>query len=118
MITENSIYWITRLDYFCNFCWAMGILLVIFATFGVIVGFINWFEEEDKRGLKLFLPALFLSLLIVFGSLFIPTTKEMCAIKIIPKITNSEKVQELPNKVVDLAEEWIEELKPKKEKIK
>ena len=45
--------------------------------------------------------------------IFIPTTKEMCAIKIIPRVVNNEKVQELPEKFVELANEWVEELKPK-----
>ena len=39
----------------------------------------------------------------------------MCAIKAIPVIVNNEQVQELPNKVVELANEWIDELKPNKE---
>ena len=45
--------------------------------------------------------------------MFVPTTKEMCAIKLVPMIANDEQVQELPNKVVDLANEWLDELKPK-----
>lgn len=45
---------------------------------------------------------------------FTPSTKQMAAIMIVPKITNSEKVQTIGNKVYDLAVEWMEELKPNK----
>jgi len=45
---------------------------------------------------------------------FLPTTKQACAIYVIPRIVNNKEVQELPEKVVDLANEWLEELKPKK----
>ena len=42
----------------------------------------------------------------------IPTTKEMCAIIVIPKIANSEPVQEIGSGIVDLAREWINEIRP------
>jgi hypothetical protein len=44
----------------------------------------------------------------------IPSTKQMAAIMIVPKIANSEKVQTIGNKVYDLAVEWMEELRPTK----
>lgn len=44
----------------------------------------------------------------------IPSTKQMAAILIVPKIANSEKVQTIGNKVYDLATAWMEELKPSK----
>jgi len=45
---------------------------------------------------------------------FIPTTKQMAAIMIVPRLANSERVQNIGNKVYDLAVEWMEELKPTK----
>jgi hypothetical protein len=47
-------------------------------------------------------------------SAFVPSTRQMAAIMIVPKIANSEKVQTIGNKVYDLAVEWMEELKPNK----
>jgi hypothetical protein len=52
---------------------------------------------------------------IVMVATFIPSTKQMAAIMIAPKIANSEKVQTIGNKVYDLAVEWMEELKPNKQ---
>jgi len=45
---------------------------------------------------------------------YIPSSKEMAAILIIPKIANNTKVSEMPNKLLDLANSWIEELAPKR----
>jgi len=74
-----------------------------------------WLIEESevaKRVCKFIcLPTLLFGLL-GFSSLFIPTTKEYCAIKAIPMIVNNDEVQEIPDKVLELATEWIEELKP------
>lgn len=46
----------------------------------------------------------------------VPTTKEMAAIVVIPRVANSESVQGLGEGVVDLAKAWMAELKPDKVK--
>ena len=38
----------------------------------------------------------------------------MAAIIIVPRIVNSEKVQTVGNRLYDLAVEWMDELKPRK----
>ncbi|MBP5784489.1 MAG: hypothetical protein J6W16_02760 [Methanobrevibacter sp.] len=45
--------------------------------------------------------------------MFIPTTKEMAAIYIIPKIMNNENLNNIGNEMLNLANEWIKELHPK-----
>ena len=45
----------------------------------------------------------------------IPTTREAAAIVMVPAIANNEKVQTVGNKLYDLAAEWLDELRPKKE---
>lgn len=118
MITESQIYWITRLTSF-------KVATIIFGLFLIMVWVVCWLmchslleELKEKAAKKLAIVNCFTWLvpfLFLFGSAFIPTTKEMCAIKIIPVIANNEQVQELPSQIVELAGEWIEELKPKKE---
>lgn len=46
----------------------------------------------------------------------LPSTREIAAILIVPRIANSEKVQQADNKLYDLAVEWMDELRPKKAK--
>jgi hypothetical protein len=45
----------------------------------------------------------------------LPTTREMAAILVVPRIANSEKVQTVGNHLYDLAVEWMEELRPAKD---
>jgi len=122
VITESTIYWVTRLD---NIKIALGFITILPCVLAAI-----WFmvalmvytfpdydsqKQEAKEHIRKALPTLIVFFVFAIGNIFIPSTKEMCAIKIIPRIVNNEQVQELPNKIVELANEWIEELKPKSE---
>lgn len=50
-----------------------------------------------------------------FVGFVLPTTKQMAAIIVIPKIVNNEKIQEIPPKLIQLGstylEDWINEMK-------
>ena len=65
--------------------------------------------------------ALAISLLFYSGSKLVPTTKQMCAIIVVPKIINaaaeSETLKKIPAQVLTLTSEWLEELRPSKEDI-
>ena len=120
MITESTIYWITRLDEVKELFFEIGIVLTVFTVATLLVGgliILDGTTTEAKWGKKVLrkIPVIVLSALLFFiVSVLTPTTKEMCAIKIVPLIANDEQVQELPSKFVDLANEWFEELKPNK----
>lgn len=53
--------------------------------------------------------ALIMSVLVIG---LVPTTKDAAAMIVIPRIANSQTVQEIGESVVGLAKEWCEELKP------
>ncbi|GAF94385.1 unnamed protein product, partial [marine sediment metagenome] len=118
MITETEMYWLTRLTSLKEGVAGIGVGVMILFGILAFLGFMGWVMEQSEYGkkwLKISLLFFVLGGLIVFSNIFIPTTKEMCAIKAIPVIVNNEQVQELPNKVVELANDWIDELKPNKE---
>ena len=128
MITESGIYWITRMDYIQTALFVLGgittglaVVSFVISAFCCMTNVIRG-DSDAKRMMvvskKTFLASTVCGL--IFGSIllsacFVPSTKEMCAIKIIPRIVNNKEVQELPNKVVELANEWLEDLRPKKE---
>ena len=121
MITESEMYWLTRLTSLKEGVMGIGIgVMILFGIIGMI-GIMGWILEKSEYGKKWFrlsIPIFILGGLITASNIFIPTTKEMCAIKAIPwiaMIVNNKQVQELPNKVVELANEWSAELKPNKE---
>jgi len=67
-----------------------------------------------KRHFKWLLP---LSLFFALTAAFIPSTKEMAALIVVPKIceaaTSNKELMALPGDIVSLASAWIKELRPK-----
>ena len=131
-MTSMQMYWITRLD-------GIVTLLAVLASFLCVLSvimFVNgrsersavkeWSWDTDKSiaarhefGRKLCKASLVTfpaSILLYILLVMIPTTKQMAAILVIPRIANSEKVQQVGNKLYDLAVQWMDELKPKKER--
>ena len=114
-ITPEMMYWLTRCD---NICTASSIFSVLFGI-GAVVAVIFLFVEGDS--VKFFQKMIFVFFLLLFFSstaicVFVPTTREMAAIYVVPKIANSETVKDLGEGVVTLASEWIQELRPNKQK--
>lgn len=127
-ITQSSIYWITRLDHINS---ALITFLVIssFITVIGVIGFLvnkadlmqyadgNYTNREAKVYAKIFKRIFQVSIpvfvLCLAGVLFVPTTKEVCAIKIIPALVNNQQIQGVGTDVLQLAQDWINELKPK-----
>lgn len=103
MITESTIYWVTRLDAFNNLVTAVSLISVIFLIASGIASGIVMGERQsvlNDKG-KLILPLKFLIgsiiSLVVCATLlvFVPTTKEYAAMKILPKIANDEALNTL-----------------------
>lgn len=120
MITPWNIYWITRLD---EISVAVGILAavpfvgIIIALIGLLNASIELGIERDakdrvvKRIKQVMICGTVLGFLTLLNA-FIPSTKQMAAIVVIPKIANSETVCELGQGVKELALDWLKELKP------
>lgn len=125
MITPTTMYWLTRLDGIHNFSILLTIILLLGTAICFPLGNILADTKKDcvtteedavkyrKIGERLLSCTKWcVAAWIVFVSswLFLPTTKEMAAILIVPKVANSEKVQEIGGSLFDLAVEWMEEL--------
>lgn len=116
-ITPMELYWITRLD---NIYFFMGVLVVIFTiatiVLGICLGMANIDDDfEDKRKIirKPFYIILPITIVMMFVGCFIPSTKEMAAIIIVPKVVNSDFVQtKLPKEadiLYELTKAWLTE---------
>lgn len=114
MITSWQLYGLTRLDRvgcFFNVCAAMGLTMSVISFFALFVfpDDLKYQPQKFKWIWKLWAVTALVSIL----SGLTPTTHEMAAILVIPKIANNQKVKELPDKILTLADEWLEALKPK-----
>lgn len=121
MVTLTQMYWLTRLDSICNTLGTIFICLLVAIAALAVAGAIprdSLCDESHMQGKRLhaLLPRFAVAALAVaVVGAFIPTTKEMAAILVIPRIANSETVQQLGEGVVELAKAWMVELAPKKE---
>lgn len=125
MLTESNIYWITRLDEIKNTASGIGVIAcLLIVCGGIIFTFVqvnNDLENDFKhvRKLSWVIPGLgiLLSIFCMLINTFVPTTKEMAAIIVIPKLIqtfeNNEHLQKFPAKIIALAESWMEEISPK-----
>lgn len=142
MITPMQMYWLVKLDDIR--CFFDGIftlpcvvafagvagsvictLMYLFAGNGSYDMFSGKSDEEFKDIRSLLLTWRKLLLTIALAAIgvamalsglyhFTPTTKQMAAVVVVPKIANSEKVQVAGNKLYELAVEWMDELRPHK----
>ena len=147
MITTTEMYWLTRLDSVkellsCGLepCFIFFTVLLLGATvlafcFGTFTGNrpYEMFDHRSDEELKVVharfrrvsrwcaafgCVALAMAVVCPVLKALVPTTREMAAIIMVPAIANNEKVQTVGNKLYDLATEWLDELRPKKEKAK
>ena len=134
-MTETTMYWITRLDGVRSLLNGSGILCgVVFfvgALFWVIAASIRKANERYNRDdhvdsdwaqakaientAKPFaLWGLALSTALSVAHVFIPTTREMVAIKVVPAIASPdmcEKLKDVSRDFVDVAAEWLKDVK-------
>lgn len=108
MITEEMLYWIFRLNAIKGFCFIfllVGGLTTVLLTAHLIIDkdYIDFSDYFYKR-LLIFVKSMYILISIAILTLiFLPSTKEMAAIKLIPVIYNSDFVQkELPKEGKEL----------------
>ena len=111
MVTTAQMYWLLMLD---NIRALIGIVCII--SFGAacvccLAHQMNYIIDDTVRvkckawGIRL--AAMFAVLMMCLT--FIPSTRQLATIIIVPKIVNNEKVQTAGNKLYDLAVEWMED---------
>lgn len=98
MISEFSLYWILKLDDICRALFALS--LTAFAI-SMITGFIWGVQTTEgeyaaaRTARNICKKSLLISVILFSVYTFIPTTKQIAAIKVIPAITNSDIASEL-----------------------
>ena len=109
------VYWVLMLD---NIQIAFGLILffsiigfiISLVTFGILIS--DAYDEEDEKPFrslrrKIIKP---LSIIIVLSSfilIFMPSTEQLAAIYLIPKIVSNQSIKQLPPKLSKLALEYV-----------
>lgn len=108
MITPMQMYWLLKLDDIRVLCvLATGIML--FFTF---VSLVAYNEEADRNVKKVATVGFVLCLFGIglFGGAltFLPSTKQMATIYVVPAIANNEKIQQLGGKALDISNQLLD----------
>ena len=111
MITHTQMYWLTVLNGIIGLWVAFAVVSVV-----LLVATVAYIADNDNcpRAKALACAAFTWLILSLTGVALTPTTRQMAAIVVIPKVVNSEKVQTAGNKLYELAVEWMEALRPKR----
>ena len=111
-ITPMTVYWITRVDDIQGTFLLLGgislVVVVVGITMGAIASDLDYDEKFNWSLFKWF----FVPIVCGAFAALIPSSRDLAAMYVIPKIANNQKVQEIPSKILDLANDWLEHLKP------
>jgi len=107
IITVSQMYWLTRLDMIKS----ASELVIVFALTTAVVGTIAWIchavdEASLPKPIKYLAIAGWLG--VILGGavqVFVPTTKEMLVITIVPQIVNNQKVQKVATDSLGIAQD-------------
>ena len=127
MITTAQMYWLTKLDdirqalgsiIWVPIAWIAIVAVVSFCAFAAYADMDSVRSVVIGRIKKASWTCVLMVLWIVATQIavaLVPSTAQMAAIVVVPRIVNNEQVQTVGNRLYDLATEWLDELRPKKE---
>ena len=120
-ITPSTIYWVAQCDCIRDACIPIIIFGVLLSVVSVAITMCTFCDDAPDHVCRCRWIATAVSLALiattiagVLGRIFVPTTKTVAAMYVIPAVANNEKVQTVGNRLYDLAIEWMDELKPAK----
>lgn len=103
MITTEMVYWIVMLDKIS------GAFLVSAATFGFILLLFAVYTITDGDDFPWHYPVwVVLELFFICGAVFVPNTKQMATIYLLPKVVNNEKIQDIGERTLDTGDKILQ----------
>ena len=113
-ITGFQIYLMTRLDGLKVSITIAGAAVAILSLFFFYLSIDDKEHKIESWLMKVSICGLVVSVLLAFGNIMIPTTKEAAAIVVLPRVVNSSEVKKTCGELYSLAMGWIDYLKPPK----
>lgn len=114
MITESMVYWILTLDSICHFLCVIAVCAAGFAVVMLLSCLINFCENDFdayKTARRFCCKSGIVSIACFFSLTFIPSTKQMAMIKVIPAIANSEIAGEMSKDAKELYKMGVDAIK-------
>lgn len=112
-ITPATLYWITRLDEINCLCAIIAVFSIIAFTIGFImlIASLDCNDEYCEAGKKITKATGIIATLALTIGLFVPTSKEMAMIYVVPHLAESQVVKQDIPEVYDLGvkalKDWL-----------
>jgi len=125
-MTTWQMYWLVKCDairLFMNVPAWIGVGFFIIGAISFCIGLNDEATRTEQTnaigfGKRMLIIGLCLIAFFAVPTTLIPSTKEVCAIIVVPKVINSVKgsdmMKGLPNRVVEFAYDWMDEMSPDK----
>jgi hypothetical protein len=115
MITESMIYWILKLDNIVD----MFVILAIISILSSVITLGIWFVKRDDcynnenldKYVKISVISFALFIVFLMMSTFIPSTKQMATIKIVPIIAKDEITKEIKGDAKEIYKLGVQAIK-------
>ena len=103
MITTEMVYWIVMLDKISD------AFLIFAVTFGFILFLFAGYTITDGDDFPWHYPVwVVLELFFICGAVFVPNTKQMATIYLLPKVVNNEKIQDIGERTLDTGDKILQ----------
>lgn len=112
-MTPTELYWLTRCDNIiavCTIILAIAIIAAVVTTFILTAGMLDT-DKQEIACRKARIISIIAIIICMLACMFMPTTKECIAIKVIPQIAtteNCEKLKTINSQLLDSAIKWLE----------
>ena len=110
MITPMQMYWLLKLDDISGFCTVALFVSLFLLWIGMTaywIGDENANEKDKKTVRILFCLAVISGIFFGCVKTFLPSTKQMAAIYVIPAIANNEKIRQIGNDTLDITNQLL-----------
>ena len=103
MITTEMVYWIIMLDKISVAFYLASALL------GVVLLAFTLATIADRSEFQWHYPVwIVLELFFICGAVFLPNTKQMATIYLLPKVVNNEKIQSIGERTLDTGDKLLQ----------
>lgn len=102
MITASELYWILMLDNISATIVCIGMISFVTFITSFLILCLEGVTEQTKRLKKVTKAAFTLGAILLLASCFIPNTKQMATIKILPAICNNKDIKTLSAETLEL----------------
>jgi len=118
-MNATQLYWIMKLDDVCDalnvVCAFLLAMFLIFLTAYLVFIFASHAEDKPHNCEKILRILKTICIILIFPTIvvgsavtFLPTTRQAAVMIVVPKAVQNKKIKEIPNKLIDIANDWFD----------